>query len=343
MRGQLGRSPRNFRLWQDKKAIAPDTLWEAEIKAAIAQAVFFIPIVTPTTTSSEFCRFEFEAFLAREREIGRADLIFPILYIRVPALEDSAMRKAEPLLSIIAERQYADWREFRHREVYSPQVGEAIERLCAKITEALTRPFETEVEKEQRQAEEAVRIAEGKRRVEETARVAEEKRRAKEAVRIAEGKRQAEETARIAEEKRQAEETARIAEEKRQAEEAARLAEEKRKAEETARVAEEKRRAEEERPTEALHQHAGRLSDTNFGEGTLSGDFLTLVLAHPGLRPNISRPIPGFPSTCPAPPPQVPGGATPGRVSRKRNIGERRRLDHVGRITFRAVCVYVSS
>ena len=248
LRGQLGRSPRNFRLWQDKKAIAPDTLWEAEIKAAIAQAVFFIPIVTPTTTSSEFCRFEFEAFLAREREIGRTDLIFPILYIRVPALEDSAMRKAEPLLSIIAERQYTDWREFRHREVYSPQVGEAIERLCAEIVEALTRPYETVAEKEdKRQADEAVRIAEGKRRVEETARVAEEKR--------------------------QAEETARIAEEKRQAEEAARLAEEKRKAEETARVAEEKRRAEEERPTEALHQHAGRLSDTNFGEGTSAGIF----------------------------------------------------------------------
>src|SRR5580704_3321369 len=84
LRGQLGRSARNFRLWQDKEAIASGKLWKSEINAAIAQAVFFIPIVTPTSVRSDFCRFEFDAFLARERMFGRSDLIFPILYIRVP-------------------------------------------------------------------------------------------------------------------------------------------------------------------------------------------------------------------------------------------------------------------
>src|SRR6266436_6408302 len=69
LRGQLGRSPREFRLWQDKEAIAPGTLWEAEIKTAIEQAVFFIPIVTPTGVRSSFCRIEFEAFLAREQAL----------------------------------------------------------------------------------------------------------------------------------------------------------------------------------------------------------------------------------------------------------------------------------
>src|SRR5471030_3203877 len=65
LRGQLGRSARDFRLWQDKEAIAPGKLWEAEIKAAIEQSTFIIPIVTPTTARSPFCRFEFDAFLAR--------------------------------------------------------------------------------------------------------------------------------------------------------------------------------------------------------------------------------------------------------------------------------------
>ena len=147
LRTQLGRGARDFRLWQDKAAIAPGTLWEVEIKAAVKQSVFFIPIVTPTTSRSSFCRFEFEAFIAREQEIGRSDLIFPILYVRVPELEDSARRDAQPLLTMIAERQYVDWREYRHRDVNSPQVGEAIEHFCGKIVEALHRPYETQAEK----------------------------------------------------------------------------------------------------------------------------------------------------------------------------------------------------
>ena len=107
LRGQLGRSPRDFRLWQDKEAIAPGKLWESEINAAVAQSVFFIPIVTPTTVRSHFCQFEFEAFSAREQALGRADLIFPLLYIRVPALEDASLRDAIPVLSMIARRQYS--------------------------------------------------------------------------------------------------------------------------------------------------------------------------------------------------------------------------------------------
>ena len=47
LRGQLGRSFKDFRLWQDKEAIAPGKLWQSEIESAVGQAMFFIPIVTP--------------------------------------------------------------------------------------------------------------------------------------------------------------------------------------------------------------------------------------------------------------------------------------------------------
>jgi formylglycine-generating enzyme required for sulfatase activity len=139
LRGQLGRSMKTFRLWQDKEAIAPGTLWAAEIKTAVAQAVFFIPIITPTVVRSPYCKFELESFLAREAELGRSDLVFPILYIKVPELEDSSRQQNDPVLSIIAKRQYLDWREFRHRDVHSTDVKEAVERFCAKICEALHR------------------------------------------------------------------------------------------------------------------------------------------------------------------------------------------------------------
>ena len=43
LRGQLGRSMKTFRLWQDKEAIAAGKLWEDEIKNAVGQAVFSFP------------------------------------------------------------------------------------------------------------------------------------------------------------------------------------------------------------------------------------------------------------------------------------------------------------
>src|ERR1700747_3197523 len=92
LRGQLGRTAKAFRLWQDKEAIPSGTLWETEIKNAVGQAVFFIPIITPTVIASPYCRFELESFLAREAALGRDDLVFPILYIEVPALGGAARR-----------------------------------------------------------------------------------------------------------------------------------------------------------------------------------------------------------------------------------------------------------
>jgi formylglycine-generating enzyme required for sulfatase activity len=138
LRSQLGRS---LRLWQDQEAIAPGKLWESEITAAIEQSMFFIPIITPRIVNSEYCRFEFESFLAREKKLGRADLVFPILYIRVRALEDDALWRNDPVLSIIGRRQYVDWRTFRHVPVTETGVRVAIEHFCGKIIEALTAPI----------------------------------------------------------------------------------------------------------------------------------------------------------------------------------------------------------
>ncbi|MGO9132811.1 MAG: toll/interleukin-1 receptor domain-containing protein, partial [Methylovirgula sp.] len=59
---RLGRDRRDFRLWQDKTAIAYGTLWKDEITRAIAESAFFIPIVTPRTVRSPHCKFEFESF-----------------------------------------------------------------------------------------------------------------------------------------------------------------------------------------------------------------------------------------------------------------------------------------
>jgi hypothetical protein len=157
----------------------PSQFWESEINTAVAQSVFFIPIITPTSVRGPFCQFEFESFLAREQALGRNDLVFPIRYIRVPGLEDDARSQDESVLSMIARRQYVDWREFRHRDVYATQISEAIERLCSKIAEALTRPDPSEVAERQRRQDEIdrQRRREGERqRQQRTRRAAEAER-----------------------------------------------------------------------------------------------------------------------------------------------------------------------
>jgi hypothetical protein len=57
LRLQLGRTRKDFRLWQDKVAIAHGELWEDTIKRGISESVFFIPIITPTAVRSRFSFF----------------------------------------------------------------------------------------------------------------------------------------------------------------------------------------------------------------------------------------------------------------------------------------------
>jgi TIR domain len=144
---QLGRSKATFRLWQDKAAIAPGQLWEAEINAAVTQSAFFIPIVTPRMINSRYCQFEFDAFLAREKALARTDLIFPILYVPVAALQDEAQWRDHPVLSVIGKRQYVDWQIFRYSDVQSPSQLEAIARFCATIVDSLRQPAQSAEER----------------------------------------------------------------------------------------------------------------------------------------------------------------------------------------------------
>jgi hypothetical protein len=119
LRLQLGR---DFRLWQDTAAIPDGALWEDEIRRAISGSVFFIPIVTPSAVHSEHCRFEFDAFLRREAELGRSDLVFPVLYVTVEELEREDQWRRDNVLRTIGSRQYLDWRPLRHLEHSSTDV-----------------------------------------------------------------------------------------------------------------------------------------------------------------------------------------------------------------------------
>jgi TIR domain len=155
---QLGRNHDNFRIWQDASSIPHGALWQQRIVDAIKQSAFFIPIITPRVVNSRHCAFEFDLFLARERELGRDDLIFPILYISVPELENETWEHSS-LLKIVKDRQYFDWRDYRPRELRDSEVRTRIIQFCRNLADALRKSWESPEERQQRQQAEAERIA----------------------------------------------------------------------------------------------------------------------------------------------------------------------------------------
>jgi flagellar biosynthesis GTPase FlhF len=247
---QLGRSKTTFHLWQDQAAISPGKEWESEIKGAIEQSVFMLPIVTPRAINSKYCKFEFESFLAREKAIGRNDLIFPILYISVAALENETKWRNDPVLSIIGRRQYIDWRPLRHLDVDTTRVREQIEALCRKIVEALDAPWVSPEERRRTEEDKAQQLAEAQRMEAEAKRRADEEERLRqvEAATLAKAKQRADEEAKRKADKewrrRQAEAEARQRADHQRAEAKRRADEEERR---TQAEAEAQQRAEKER------------------------------------------------------------------------------------------------
>src|SRR5262249_39986 len=130
-----------------------------------------------------------ESFLGREQTLYRNDLIFPILYITVAALENEAIWRANPVLSIIARRQYFDWRPERHLDIHSTAARSKTEAFCRNIFHALNQPWISAEERQRIEEAKAQQLAEEKRLQAEAKQRAEEEQHRKQAE--AEAKRRA--------------------------------------------------------------------------------------------------------------------------------------------------------
>jgi hypothetical protein len=216
---QLGRKPENFKLWRDVDALRTGDQWKEKLQDAVSESVFFIMMVSPSALNSGFCRFEFESFVERERQLGRNDLVFPVLYVPVPELEGN-QNTSDPVISIVAARQYADWRGIRHLDVKSPEVRQTVGQFCAVIARKLRTPWLSPEEIE------AQRQAEDQRRREEAELKRQKEEERQEAQRQAEAERLRKQAERVEQKRREKEERER---QKQQALEARRKADEDKK------------------------------------------------------------------------------------------------------------------
>jgi F-box protein 11 len=128
-----------FLIFQDRNDILWGQNWKQRIEESIDEVTFLTPIITPSFFNSPACRDELERFLEREKELQRDDLILPVYYVDCPLLNDAAKQAKDKLAQVVAERQYADWRDLRFEPFTTPQVSKMFAQLAVQIREALER------------------------------------------------------------------------------------------------------------------------------------------------------------------------------------------------------------
>ncbi|MCK1718543.1 TIR domain-containing protein [Bradyrhizobium sp. 141] len=130
---------KNFKIYQDVDGLEFGEQWQKGLDEAVASARFLVPVVTPLFFQSDACRDELKKFITHESDQGRDDLILPIYFVTVPALEKQELLHEDPLAGVIASRQRYDWRSKADLPINDPQVKAAVRQLSEKIGVALAR------------------------------------------------------------------------------------------------------------------------------------------------------------------------------------------------------------
>lgn len=120
-------------VFQDTDDIALGEDWDEALSRALGEAVFFIPMLTPSYLRSEPCLAELERFRRRERELGRNDLILPVCWRSARDLQ-SPKSEAERFL---ASRQWQDWRGFSRHTITESELDDAILGLATTLDDRL--------------------------------------------------------------------------------------------------------------------------------------------------------------------------------------------------------------
>ncbi len=127
-----------FRIFQDVEGIKWGQKRAQVIDDVIKDVKFLIPVITPSFFTNEHCRHVLQAFLTREQEQGRNDLVLPVRYMESPRLED--LKQADDsLMRDIAERHPADWRDLRFSEMNAQEARQMLAAMATQICDAMQR------------------------------------------------------------------------------------------------------------------------------------------------------------------------------------------------------------
>jgi len=132
-----------FTIFQDKKDILWGQHWRERLDIELLNVTFLIPVVTPSYFRSVACRDEFGKFAVREKQLGKNALILPIYYLEADELREVS-RTDDEVAEILSQRNWADWRDLRFKDIQSPDVECAI-AMMARTIKAGMRTLEAEI------------------------------------------------------------------------------------------------------------------------------------------------------------------------------------------------------
>ena len=129
-------------IFQDRDDASWSQYWKERVEESLDANTFLIAFITPRFFQNSSCRNDLRAFIERERNLGRKDLIVPIYYVTSPLLEDEIRRRDDKLAQAIHEHRVSDgagidWRDVRFDPFTSPEVGRRSEDLGRQIRDAL--------------------------------------------------------------------------------------------------------------------------------------------------------------------------------------------------------------
>ncbi|MBX2853572.1 MAG: toll/interleukin-1 receptor domain-containing protein [Rhodobacteraceae bacterium] len=99
----------SLEVFQDTDDIMGGEDWRASLEKALSEALFLIPIITPSFFNSDPCRMELKRFCDKAEAMGRDDLVLPVVWVETPSLRDESARAQDELLDFIERRNWIDW------------------------------------------------------------------------------------------------------------------------------------------------------------------------------------------------------------------------------------------
>ncbi len=107
--------------------------WKRRIDEALQGTAFFIGVITPRFFDSEECRRELLTFAAHAKSLGVIELVLPLLYVKVPELENEDGN--DEAIELVRRTQWFDWTDRRLDAEDSAEYRKGVHALASRLVE----------------------------------------------------------------------------------------------------------------------------------------------------------------------------------------------------------------
>ena len=133
---QIKTGDRGLVVFQDQSHLSGGDPWSDLLENELKVANVFLLLLCPLWLTSEWCRKEFNLYLACGEQEGRKRPIIPLRWDRTELTHARTDEEAE-MLALIKKHQEVPWEKLRHRNSSYPGYFQAISDLAAAVAAKL--------------------------------------------------------------------------------------------------------------------------------------------------------------------------------------------------------------